>query len=107
MIANANGTSQTVLLGEKEIATCDYTNNQSNGFWDNSIYGGFAMGGTIRSESGVYRDSAVRLSSQDAWGAPFSGGCPFAMCDGSVRIWPYGDIGLAMYWWNKVPIVLP
>jgi hypothetical protein len=40
---------------------------------------------------GVYQmlKDAPNISVEYAWGSPYSSGAPMAMCDGSVRIFPY------------------
>jgi prepilin-type N-terminal cleavage/methylation domain-containing protein len=105
MVASANGTSQTLLLGEKAMDPGYYGNVQSYFLYDTSIYSG-NTGGTGREESAVVQD-APGCAFASNWGSPFSGGCPFAMCDGSARLMRYGSVGLANCWWNTTVYTLP
>jgi prepilin-type N-terminal cleavage/methylation domain-containing protein len=89
MVSNGNGTSNTILLGEKAMDTDLYGNQQSGGaIWDEPIYSG-AWGSTGRTNPVILKD-APGNNYPDNWGSPFDSGCPFAMCDGSVRLLPYG-----------------
>ncbi len=106
VITNGNGTSNTVLVGEKSMDPSQYGNTKSNN-WDECIYSG-ADGGTGRG-SGAYSvtNGAINPNTggsyiiKDAigdnfgndWGSPFDGGCPFVMCDGSVRLINYSLSG--------------
>ncbi|HEY7428296.1 MAG TPA: DUF1559 domain-containing protein [Gemmataceae bacterium] len=53
--------------------------------------------------SGIFRDGANPTFTQgdyitqDNWGSPYSSGCPFVMCDGSVRMINYGMSGTANF----------
>ncbi len=105
MIPDANGTSQTVLLGEKAMDPANYANVDTCFSYDTSIYSG-NTGGPGREESAVVQD-APEVAYASIWGSPFSGGCPFALYDGSVRLLPYGTVGLANCWWNTIVLTLP
>jgi prepilin-type N-terminal cleavage/methylation domain-containing protein len=81
-----DGTSNTIFVGEKSVDPSMYTSN--GGSWDEPAYCG-QWGGCLRQGTGVYRD--VRgVNYANNWGAPYSGGCPFSMYDGSVRMIPFG-----------------
>jgi len=85
-ITSANGTTNTILAGEKAMEPGMYSNTSSSG-WDEVIYSG-GYGGTSRSGTGVIKDAPGNNYSNN-WGSPFNGGCPFVMCDGSVRLISY------------------
>ena len=95
-VSAGNGTSNTMLIGEKSMDLTLYSNAQSGGsIWDETIYTG-AWGATGRSDPTILRDG-IGITYANNWGSPFDGGCPFTMCDGSVRLIPYGfDLTQAM-----------
>jgi prepilin-type N-terminal cleavage/methylation domain-containing protein len=107
VITSANGTSNTIYVGEKSMDPNNYGNTASNN-WDEVIYSG-AYGGTGRGGTGVYKD-AIGVNYGNNWGSPFSGGCPFVMCDGSVRLISYAvnttNFNYAMYYTNSTPFTL-
>jgi type II secretory pathway pseudopilin PulG len=94
-----DGTSNTILVGEKALDPHNYTSN--GGDWDEPVWPG-QWGGSLRAGNGVLLD-AVGLDYTDSmglaneststghgnWGSPYAGGCPFIMYDGSVHIIPY------------------
>jgi prepilin-type N-terminal cleavage/methylation domain-containing protein len=102
-ITNGNGTSNTILAGEKALDTTMYGNTGSNN-WDEGIYTG-GWGGTGRPWQGavitpttssiIEQDNLTNTVNND-WGSPYAGGCPFVMCDGSLRLISYGLSGSAM-----------
>ncbi len=109
-ITNNHGTSNTVLVGEKSMDPRNYGNTYSNN-WDECIYTG-DYGGTGRGH-GAYsvKNNVIvpglsgSLILQDRigdnfgneWGSPYDGGCPFVMCDGSVRLINYSLSGTAIF----------
>jgi prepilin-type N-terminal cleavage/methylation domain-containing protein len=102
-----NGTSNTILLGEKAMDINNYVNPPADG-QDTCIYtGGYA--GTGRSKAGVVKDNPGIVYA-DIWGAPFTAGVPFSMADGSVRVVNFNVnlsyLGLAMSYLNKTPFNL-
>jgi prepilin-type N-terminal cleavage/methylation domain-containing protein len=116
VISNANGTNNTILVGEKAMDPKWYANTQSAN-WDECIYSG-DWGGTGRGHgalpgaggSFIVRDAPGDAYAND-WGSPFDGGCPFGMCDGSVRLVNYSLSGSAVFvnaldYLNTVPINL-
>ena len=94
-VSAQNGTSNTILAGEKAMDPNHYDNNNSSN-WDECIYSG-GYGGTGRGDRNIYKD-AVGINyggNNGNWGSPYDGGCPFVMVDGSVRTIPYGfDLSL-------------
>jgi len=86
-ITNLNGTSNTVLVGEKSIDPGMYSNTSSSN-WDECIYSG-GYGGTGRGDVNIIRDAPNNGGNSNNWGSPFESGCPFLMCDGSVRMIRY------------------
>jgi prepilin-type N-terminal cleavage/methylation domain-containing protein len=80
------GTSNTILLGMKAMDPADYTTG--NWHWDEPIFSG-GSGGTARSSDTVLQDKPG-VAYAGNWGAPYSNGCLFSLCDGSVRTIPYG-----------------
>jgi prepilin-type N-terminal cleavage/methylation domain-containing protein len=100
-ISNANGTSQTLMVGEKSWQTDRYGSTNGDN-WDETVLQG--QGGCTRWGSGVSRDASG--SDFTNWGSPFEGGCPVVMCDGSVRSIPFGyaNMSLIINPMNTTPI---
>jgi prepilin-type N-terminal cleavage/methylation domain-containing protein len=92
VITATRGTSNTILAGEKAMDPRYYSNTKSNN-WDECIYSG-GYGGTGRNGNLVVKDIIGDPFGND-WGSPFDGGCPFVMCDGSVRLVNYSFSGSA------------
>jgi prepilin-type N-terminal cleavage/methylation domain-containing protein len=124
VLTSATGTSNTVMVGEKSMDPKNYGNTSSNN-WDEVIYSG-GYGGTGRGQgaysvtngvintntsgSFILRDTPGDNFGNE-WGSPFNGGCPFVMCDGSVRLISYSNSGTvnfiaALYYQSGVPINL-
>jgi len=107
VITSNNGTSQTILVGEKSMDPNLYSNTQGAN-WDEVIYSG-GYGGTGRGGVLVIKD-AIGDNFGNDWGAPFTGGCPFVMTDGSVRMINYAvsqvTIGYALNYLNSTPFSL-
>jgi prepilin-type N-terminal cleavage/methylation domain-containing protein len=94
-VTNLNGTSNTVLAGEKSIDTGMYTNTNSSN-WDENIYSG-GYGGTCRSDIQILKDGPGNNGNNNYWGSPFDAGAPFLMTDGSVRMINYNLSGTAAF----------
>jgi len=92
VITTANGTSNTIMVGEKSMDPNNYTNTACNN-WDECIYSG-GYGGTGRGNNLVYKDT-IGVNFGNDWGSPFTSGCPFVMCDGAVRLVNYVASGSA------------
>jgi len=82
-----DGTSATVLLGEKSMDTRRY--DTGGWLWDEPVFAGGAAGGTVRSGTTVQRDRP-NVWFPDNWGSAHAAGCHFAFADGSVRLFRYG-----------------
>jgi prepilin-type N-terminal cleavage/methylation domain-containing protein/prepilin-type processing-associated H-X9-DG protein len=81
-IANiTDGTSNTLLAGEKAMDPQDYATG--TWFWDEPFFLG-GSGGTQRPGSEVLRDTKGVLF-QGNWGSAHPGGAQFVFADGSVR----------------------
>ncbi len=115
VITSANGTSNTILVGEKSMDPRNYSNTQSNN-WDEVIYSG-GYGGTGRgsysagSQGTLILKDAIGDNFSNDWGSPYDGGCPFVMYDGSVRLINYVNSGKAAFvaaqnYLNNAPLTL-
>jgi prepilin-type N-terminal cleavage/methylation domain-containing protein len=88
VVTDNNGTSNTILAGEKSMDSSDYSNIVSQS-WDTIIYSG-GYGGTGRSGLIIQKDPHGSGNHQgNNWGSPYDAGSPFVMCDGSVRLISY------------------
>jgi hypothetical protein len=94
-MTGANGTSNTVLVGEKSIDPNFATTNKSSSGWDEGIYSG-GFGGTGRGSNAIYQDHVGAGNAND-WGSPYPGASPFVMGDGSVRVLKYSLSGSAVF----------
>ncbi len=77
----SDGTSNTILVGEKAMDPANY--NTGTWFWDEPFFVGGA-GGTARNGTQILRD-ARGVAFPFNWGSPHSGGAQFLFADGSVR----------------------
>jgi prepilin-type N-terminal cleavage/methylation domain-containing protein len=93
ILTSANGTSNTILAGEKSMDATQYGQTGSIN-WDECIYSG-GYGGTGRGTNVILKDAPNNGGQNDYWGSPYPGGCPFGMCDGSVRTINYTLSGTA------------
>jgi prepilin-type N-terminal cleavage/methylation domain-containing protein len=101
-VSGLNGTSNTLMVGEKGLAADYYGHTDGNG-WDETIFQG--QGGTGRNGTTIQRDPATG-GSDNYWGSPFDAGAPVVMADGSVRTIPYGypNMNLILDPRNTTPI---
>ncbi len=76
-----DGTSKTILLGEKSIDPQAY--NTGGWGWDEPIFAG-GSSGTTRQGAQVNQD-VPGVSFMNNWGTPHAGVCQFAYADGSVH----------------------
>jgi prepilin-type N-terminal cleavage/methylation domain-containing protein/prepilin-type processing-associated H-X9-DG protein len=98
-ITNADGTAETILLGEKSIDPRAY--NTGGWYWDEPIACG-GNGGNGRNGDSLARD-VDGVNYPNNWGAAHDAGAQFAFCDGSVRTIKYstsGSIISALLSWN-------
>jgi prepilin-type N-terminal cleavage/methylation domain-containing protein len=108
-ITSLNGTSNTVLVGEKSIDTNMYHNTSSSN-WDECIFSG-GYGGTGRSGNLIIKDAPGNGGNNNYWGSPYVSGGMFLMCDGSVRLIGYSFSGSAAFthalsYTNSTPFTL-
>jgi prepilin-type N-terminal cleavage/methylation domain-containing protein len=94
VITEQNGTSNTVLVGEKAMDPRTYGNTYSND-WDECIYSG-GYGGTGRGDNTICKD-IIGDPFGNSWGSPYDGGSPFVFCDGDVRLISYTYSGSAAF----------
>jgi prepilin-type N-terminal cleavage/methylation domain-containing protein/prepilin-type processing-associated H-X9-DG protein len=86
MVAITDGTSHTILVGEK--AFDPRVQVSTSWYYDEPFFTG-GSGGTTRWKGGVFRDR-VGVKYKGNWGSPHSAGAQFAFADGSVRTINYG-----------------
>lgn len=78
-----DGTSHTVLAGEKAMRPAEY--DTGTWYWDEPFFLGGSFG-TARNGTGVVRDAAdMGFAFRRNWGSAHSGGANFLFADGSVR----------------------
>jgi prepilin-type processing-associated H-X9-DG protein len=91
-----DGTSNTVLVGEKAMDPKNYTTG--TWYWDEPFFTG-GTGGTRRGFGRVSRGEGITIvrDSRDMgfayrynWGSSHPGGAQFTFADGSVRLLPHG-----------------
>jgi hypothetical protein len=82
-----DGTSNTLLLGEKSLSVWQYP--VSGGSYDEGLF--FVNGGANRNGSSILRDitNPAPTTSGRQWGSPFEI-WPLCLCDGSVRAMQFG-----------------
>jgi len=90
-----NGTSNTIMVGEKSMAIEKYSGDDT---WDAPIFAG-GTGGTARGFPAIVRDdreAVMRPSGVNffAWGGPYSGGASFVFGDGHVQTIPFIPLNL-------------
>ena len=107
-VTSQNGTSNTIFVGEGYLNPNEYFRTHGSN-WEEVIYSG-GYGGTGRGSTEIRQDN-VSIGQGDRWGSPHSGGCPFVMLDGSVRLISYtysgnANFSRALRWRNNVPFSL-
>jgi prepilin-type N-terminal cleavage/methylation domain-containing protein len=107
-ITSARGTSNLIYVGQGYLNPNEYRRTHGSN-WEEVIYSG-AYGGTGRGGLEILKDN-VNIGQGDRWGSPFAGGCPFLMCDGSVRMVNYAFSGsvnfqVALQWNSNNPATL-
>jgi type II secretory pathway pseudopilin PulG len=97
----SDGTSNTVLLGHGNINTEQYLSKSGVTLCTN-IFNGGTFGTARAGKNGAMNPAGVTLQRDSkkapdagSWGGPFAQGALFALCDGSVRMFPYtfNDLG--------------
>jgi prepilin-type N-terminal cleavage/methylation domain-containing protein/prepilin-type processing-associated H-X9-DG protein len=82
-----DGTSQTVLLGEKSMNPSNYSTG--TWFWDEPFFLGGSQG-TQRKGTAILHDSVnMGVNFKNNWGAAHPSGAQFLFADGSVRLLAY------------------
>jgi prepilin-type N-terminal cleavage/methylation domain-containing protein len=97
-IATANGTSNTIMVGEKSIDPNNYntTTNWDDGIWNGQ--GGCSRAYNIGSTNAVYIYKDVQgVNFAYNFGSPYDAGCPFVFADGSVHMITYANSGTAAF----------
>jgi hypothetical protein len=79
-----DGTSNTLLVASKMLNPNQY--QQPGGSYDESLF--LVNGGANRNGKLVFKDDVNNATSRN-WGSPFEA-CPMGLCDGSVRMVPFG-----------------
>ena len=103
----SDGTSHTILLGEKALLTSQYRDTLTSNF-DETLWKGGA-GGTARGRNtttfntgqpapAIVQDSPT-VTNGNRWGGPHPGSALFALADGSTRGIKYG--------FDPLPAMLP
>ncbi len=87
LIGITDGTSQTVLVGEKAMDLRTY--NTGGWAWDEPVLLGGGAGGTVRSGSLVVRDAPGNQYHPN-WGSAHPAGAQFLLADGSVKLVRHG-----------------
>jgi prepilin-type N-terminal cleavage/methylation domain-containing protein len=82
-----DGTSHTVLVGEKAIPVRSY--DQPTWFWDEPYYSG-GSGGTQRKGTELMQDPLSGQVFIDNWGAAHTSGVQFVFADGAVHLLTFG-----------------
>lgn len=96
LVGITDGASNTILAGHGNINTNQYAANANVAGSSNIFLGGTT--GTMRSgDNGMGNPTGAVLKRDSAedpgigsWGSPFPQGGLMAMCDGTVRMFPYG-----------------
>jgi prepilin-type N-terminal cleavage/methylation domain-containing protein len=93
-ITDLNGTSNTILVGEKYVAPDNY-NASSNGDWTYDVWGiEYAWQSNFRGVPYIFKDQTGYLVGNGyCWGSPFEAGGLFVFCDGQVRTINYSLSG--------------
>ena len=93
LVGISDGTSNTIFVGEKSVATNNYSANTNAGDWDDPVFQ--VYGGEARNGLTIQRD-APNLASNGGpfWVSAFSSGAPFVMYDGSVRLITFDNSGV-------------
>jgi prepilin-type N-terminal cleavage/methylation domain-containing protein len=93
LVTITDGTSNTVCLGEKSLATSNYSADTTALNWDDPAFQCF--GGEARNGMTVQQDAPNLASNGGPFGgSPFAGGAPFCMYDASVRLINFDSTGI-------------
>ncbi len=93
LLGISDGTSNTIFVGTKSLATNNYNANVGN--WDDGAFQ--TNGGNTRNGTIVQKDaSGLASNGGPFWGAAYAGGAPMGMYDGSVRMQQYDATGFVV-----------
>jgi Protein of unknown function (DUF1559) len=109
LVAIGDGSSNTIFVGHGQISTGDYSKANISGFADTINIGGTfgtargtkvnalpAAGAGPGPDFNFARDPSI-AATVNAWGSPFAQGGLMAMCDGTVRSFPYSTVNLGAF----------
>ncbi len=95
LVMITDGTSNTIFVGEKSVATNNYDAATTALDWDDPAFQAF--GGEARDGLTVQKDAPnLAANGGPFWGSVFSSGAPFGMYDGSVRMISYDGSGIIL-----------
>ena len=90
-----DGTSHTILAGEKAMDSLLYTSG--TWYWDEPYFLG-GSDSTSRKGTSVLRDApGIALQARENWGAAHSAGAQFVFADGSVHLIPFNTAPAIVY----------
>ncbi|MSU77347.1 MAG: DUF1559 domain-containing protein [Gemmataceae bacterium] len=92
MMGITDGSSNTIFAGHGRLRAAYYGMAKTDYGFTASIFIGGSEG-TCRGNPNVVMAPDANDAKPGEWGGPFSQGCLMAMCDGTVRMFPYTLVG--------------